>query len=463
MDSGDESKAGPASTGRSYLSHGSSARSRGSGAGAGAGAGSSSSADGEAPRKLRTAADMSEDEAALLITGLFRARKARLQIKALCEGLYEKVFDEASGCFFYYNKRTGESVWDKPKALGDDDLELSPRSKELLSTHTSRSGTRPGSAASRGTGATSQLDLDALGAGDVLSLEGFLARHGLLQYKEVLVDDGFDDMEALLGIEAVDMDAIGMRTGHKRKLMRAIREIDRTPRFDDDIGSTGGRPPTGAERSKKHRDSMANKLKLDLRRAGGGGGAPGSRRSTARSSLSGSRRRSLYSDDRSAASHRSGRLIPHDDAGMSMASSKDEDDLEMQLETVFEGDGVAFPAEGQVVRCHYTGSFEDGTVFEGSRKRGRAFQFKLGVGQVIEAWDIAVSQMSKGQRAKFTAPPELAYGVEGRPPIIPANATLVFEVELIDFFDPEVELTPREYYDDDVEPEGPPDSGDELG
>jgi len=72
--------------------------------------------------------------------------------------------------------------------------------------------------------------------------------------------------------------------------------------------------------------------------------------------------------------------------------------------------------------------FEDGTEFESSRKRGRAFQFKLGVGQVIEAWDIAISQMSKGQRARFTTPPELAYGVEGRPPVIPPNATLTFEV-----------------------------------
>ena len=130
--------------------------------------------------------------------------------------------------------------------------------------------------------------------------------------------------------------------------------------------------------------------------------------------------------------------------------------------------------------------FEDGTEFEGSRKRGRAFQFKLGVGQVVEAWDIAVSQMSKGQRARFTAPPELAYGVEGRPPVIPPNATLTFEVrvclparvtahaldshstwwssttsvcahvahvqvELIDFFEPEVELTPREYYEDEAD------------
>ena len=145
-------------------------------------------------------------------------------------------------------------------------------------------------------------------------------------------EDGFDDMEALLGIESVDMDAIGMRTGHKRKLLRAIRELDRTPRYD--AGSAVGSGLGQEEESKRHRDSMAQKLKLDLRGASAGG-----RRGSSMS------RRSLYSDDRSAASHRSGRLIPSGDgsgrgsgsvAG-SMTSSKMEDDdgIEMELETLF--------------------------------------------------------------------------------------------------------------------------------
>lgn len=69
--------------------------------------------------------------------------------------------------------------------------------------------------------------------------------------------------------------------------------------------------------------------------------------------------------------------------------------------------------------------------------------------------------MSKGQRAQFTVPAELAYGVEGRPPVIPPNTPLTFEVELIDFFEPDVELTPREYYDDEVD--GPASDEDEEG
>lgn len=72
--------------------------------------------------------------------------------------------------------------------------------------------------------------------------------------------------------------------------------------------------------------------------------------------------------------------------------------------------------------------FLDGKQFESSRARGRPFQFKIGVGQVIKGMDMAVKQMSRGQRAKAVIPPELAYGEEGRFPLIPPNASLLFEV-----------------------------------
>ena len=77
-------------------------------------------------------------------------------------------------------------------------------------------------------------------------------------------------------------------------------------------------------------------------------------------------------------------------------------------------------------------------IFENSRERGRAFQFKLGIGQVIRGWDQALQKMRKGERARITVEPELAYGEMGQPPLIPPNATLVFEIELIDFFYPDM-------------------------
>jgi FKBP-type peptidyl-prolyl cis-trans isomerase len=90
------------------------------------------------------------------------------------------------------------------------------------------------------------------------------------------------------------------------------------------------------------------------------------------------------------------------------------------------------PKSGDDVTVHYVGTLEsDGTEFDSSRSRGKPFNFLLGKGQVIQGWDKGVATMKQGEVAKFTLSPEFAYGEEGSPPKIPANATLVFEVELL--------------------------------
>ncbi|XP_051944018.1 peptidyl-prolyl cis-trans isomerase Fkbp12-like [Hippocampus zosterae] len=96
------------------------------------------------------------------------------------------------------------------------------------------------------------------------------------------------------------------------------------------------------------------------------------------------------------------------------------------------GDGVNFPKKGQNVTVHYVGTLTNGEKFDSSRDRGKPFNFKIGVGQVIRGWDEGVAQMSKGQVARLTCTPDYAYGSRGHPPVIPANATLLFDVELID-------------------------------
>lgn len=89
------------------------------------------------------------------------------------------------------------------------------------------------------------------------------------------------------------------------------------------------------------------------------------------------------------------------------------------------------PENGDDVQMHYKGTLLDGTVFDSSYDRGTPFSFKLGDGKVIKGWDIVGKTMAKGEKAKVTLKPEYAYGASGSPPKIPANATLVFEMELL--------------------------------
>jgi len=85
---------------------------------------------------------------------------------------------------------------------------------------------------------------------------------------------------------------------------------------------------------------------------------------------------------------------------------------------------------GDMVSVEYTGKFEDGTVFDTSEGRG-PLQFQVGTGQMIQGFDEAVLGMKVGESKTVTLPPEKAYGEAGSPPIIPPNATLIFDITLV--------------------------------
>ncbi|MBU2101273.1 FKBP-type peptidyl-prolyl cis-trans isomerase [Patescibacteria group bacterium] len=102
------------------------------------------------------------------------------------------------------------------------------------------------------------------------------------------------------------------------------------------------------------------------------------------------------------------------------------------IETLQEGEGK-IAIKGNVVAVHYTGTLEDGTKFDSSLDRGEPFVFILGAGQVIQGWDLGIEGMKVGERRKLTIPSELGYGATGTPGgPIPPNATLIFEVELLE-------------------------------
>lgn len=129
---------------------------------------------------------------------------------------------------------------------------------------------------------------------------------------------------------------------------------------------------------------------------------------------------------------------------VSTVSTKNEEDPEFSQSGDLSGDGGVMkeilrhgeqgwlkPEKGDEVRMHYRGTLLDGTEFDSSYARNTPFVFRLGEGKVIKGWDIVGLTMCKGEKAKVTLKSDYAYGESGSPPKIPANATLVFEMELL--------------------------------
>jgi peptidylprolyl isomerase len=91
----------------------------------------------------------------------------------------------------------------------------------------------------------------------------------------------------------------------------------------------------------------------------------------------------------------------------------------------------ANPKPGDRVTVHYIGTLESGEKFDSSYDHGRPLTIQIGMGKVIKGWDEGVMTMRVGGKRKLIIPPQLGYGTDGRPPVIPGNSTLIFEVELL--------------------------------
>lgn len=93
------------------------------------------------------------------------------------------------------------------------------------------------------------------------------------------------------------------------------------------------------------------------------------------------------------------------------------------------------PQDGQIVVVHFTGWLDDGTQFDSTHRRGRPFGFPLGSGQVIKGWDEGVRTMRAGGKRRLVVPSPLGYGEQGLGPVVPPNAQLVFDIELVRIID----------------------------
>lgn len=103
----------------------------------------------------------------------------------------------------------------------------------------------------------------------------------------------------------------------------------------------------------------------------------------------------------------------------------------LKIEKLVEGGGPGSKT-GDTVLVHYTGWLTNGKKFDSSVDRGKPYKFVIGRGQVIKGWDEGVATMQVGDKVRLTIPPELGYGARGAGGVIPPNATLIFEVELLE-------------------------------
>ena len=105
------------------------------------------------------------------------------------------------------------------------------------------------------------------------------------------------------------------------------------------------------------------------------------------------------------------------------------------IEDISIGSGTEVTGRGQFITVHYIGTLEDGSEFDASYPRNEPFSFPVGVGYVIQGWDQGVVGMKVGGKRRLIVPPQLGYGSQGAGDVIPPDATLIFEIELLNVSD----------------------------
>ena len=385
--------------------------------------------------------DAHAEQMAIRIQGLFRKRLARKRVKELITATFKREYNPDTGEFYYYNEATGETQWEKPgaggalKLVGDDeDLELANESAELIRRDeeikalkaqlVAKEGeiekVRNQRYAELGKDVRTKRMADALkGKRRARNLDEWETEHVVAwflemefdMYTQAIIDSKVNGL-LLLNMDEADFRELGITQRlHQRKLDVALRKYklryerkehgldDDEESDDDDSDGDDDSDLLEEEDDDDESDEDSREGEEDEE----------------------DKPKAFDDDDED--------LLPTEEELLEMKEDRDN----VTIEVLNEGDDETFPRIGDCVRCHYSCVVQStGVEVESTRKkRHKAFEFVIGLGQVVRGFDRGVLQMSFGERARLTVAPKYAYGDMGFPPLIPPGSSLIFDVELI--------------------------------
>ena len=433
--------------------------------------------------------------AAKKIQTRYRIKMARRRIMDVVRNKYELVFDPDSGEYFYFNKETGESQWEKPKTLGDKDMyadgpgadkaariiqnafrrklalkqiremikgiykkEYDPSTGDFYYLNVKTGETRWDKPGAHLMAADEDLELDE-------------DSNLLLQR-----DKEIDRMRQLLQQKELEIEAVQKKRYEEleeeersKRLVTALRGAKRSKDMDEwtmehvtawfmELGNKMDQYCNAIvdkeidgllllNMEEQDLEELGITSKLHQRRV-----EVGLRKYKIRYQKKQDGEEINSDDDESGSdSETPSELMEEDDDERgdedqeSEADSDDElipteaemlevkrDNDNMEIKVKFRGDGINFPRVGDIVRCHFQVFLLDGTIIESSRKkRKRPFEFVVGIDQVIPGWDRAMLQMSVQERIMVSLSAEYSYGEAGYPPLIPPDVGLKLDIELI--------------------------------
>lgn len=435
--------------------------------------------------------------AARKIQSRYRIKIARRRIMDVVRNKFELVFDPDSGEYFYYNKETGESQWDKPKTLGDKDMyadgpEADNAARILQNAFRRRLALKQIREMIKGiykkeydpsTGdfyylnvKTGETRWDKPG-GHLLAVDEDIE---LDEDSNLLLqrDKEIDRMRLLLQQKELEIEAVQKKRYEEleeeersKRLVTALRGAKRSKDMDEwtmehvcawfmELGNKMDQYCNAIVDKEIDGLLLLNMEEQDLEELG-----ITSKLHQRRVEVGLRKYKIRYQkkqdgeeidsddDDSGSASETPSELLEEDEDERgdeeqeSEADSDDElipteaemleirrDNENMEFKIKFPGNNIDFPKYGDIVRCHFQVFLLDGTLIESSRKkRKRPFEFVVGIDQVIPGWDRAMLQMSKYERRLVTLSAEYSYGEAGYPPLIPPDVGLKLDIELIDF------------------------------